>query len=264
MATKTATKTAALKKAPEASTTAVAVKKTNTNIVSIQDQLKKQAAEMQDRTSPATGNKIRVTQDKKILFPDGTELADDDTFEVVIVDFVTKHSFYEGKYDPKNITPPACFALGLNPRDMTPSANSPNKQNDSCQSCLMNEYGSDGNGKACKNARLLAVLPPDANADTPLWLLEVSPTALKGFDGYVQNVTRVFGTPPVSVVTTVSLDPNVTYGKLMFSNPQPNTNLEACFARQNEARQLLMTEPDVSNYEKPVKAPARKAAVARR
>lgn len=243
--------------AKSATSTAVAVKKpSSANIVSIQAALKAQAESMGDRTAPVGGNAIRVTQDKQFILPDGTKTPG--PIELVIVDFTAKNAFYEGAYDPKSIVPPACFAIGTNPLKMTPSKNSPIPQALDCQGCPMNAFGSAGDGKACKNARMLAVLPPDADEDTPLWILSTSPTANKGFDSYVTSVARVFQTPPIGVVTTVSFDPNETYAKLVFSNPQPNTQVGVHFARQEEAKILLTVEPDVSKFVS--KAPVRKAA----
>lgn len=245
MATKTASKS-----------TAVAVKKaTSGNIVSIQEALKAQAGAMAGRTAPPTGAAIKVTQDKQFLLPDGTKTPG--PLELVIVDFTTKNAFYEGAYDPKNIAPPACFSIGNDIKTMVPSKNSPAAQASDCASCPMNQFGSAGDGKACKNSRVLAVLPPDADEDTPLWTLATSPTANKGFDGYVSSVARVFEMPPIGVVTTVAFDTSVTYAKLVFSNAQPNPNVGVHFARQEEAKAMLATEPDVSGY---VQKPKGKAA----
>lgn len=231
--------------------TAVAVKKPSSgNIVSIMDALKAQAAGVTDKTAPPGGNSIRVTQDKQFILPDGTKTPG--PLELVIVDFTSKNSFYEGAFDPKNITPPACFAIGSNPLKMVPSKNAPLAQSTDCAGCPNNAFGSSGDGKACKNCRVLAVLPPDADEDTPMWLLSTSPTANKGFDGFVTSVARVFQTSPVGVVTTVGFDPSVTYAKLVFSNPQPNNNVAVGFGRQDEAKALLAVEPDVSGF---VKAP---------
>ena len=208
---------ATTKKAPTAKTsTAVAVvKKASGAVVNIQDMLRKQAESMSERTSPASGISIRVTQDKQFSLPDGQKT---DELEVVIVDFVARNEFYEGAYDKDNMSPPACFAIGVAPNKLVASDNSPQKQADTCAECPMNAFGSAGKGKACKNGRVLAVLPVDADENTPIWLLKVSPTALKGFDGYVQGVARTFQTPPVGVVTKVSFDPNVTYASLRFSD----------------------------------------------
>lgn len=234
---------------PKATGTSVAVKKTGSNVVSIADMqaaLKAQAAAVVDKTAPASGNAIRVTQDKQFLLPDGTKTPG--PLQLVIVDFTSKNSFYQGQFDPKNITPPACFAIGSNPLSMAPSAKAPLAQSTDCQSCPMNQFGSSGDGKACKNSRVLAVLPPDADEDTPLWTLATSPTANKNFDGFVTSVARIFQMPPIGVVATVGFDDSVSYAKLNFSDPQPNENLQTHFGRQEEAKAMLAVEPDVTGF----------------
>lgn len=236
--------------------TAVAVKKVaSSNLVDIRALLAKEITDMASRVGAPGGDVISITQDKKFKFPDGTK--SDGPIKLVIVDFVSANSFYEGAYDPNNISPPACFAIGTNPTQLAPSKNSPVAQAIACSSCPMNQFGSAGNGKACKNSRVLAVLPPGATADTPMWILKVSPTALKAFDAYVTSIVRSFQLPPVSVVTEVSFDDSVTYASLRFGNPEPNEDLEICFARKGEAMERLLTEPDVSQFEI---APPKKAA----
>lgn len=240
--------------------TAVAVKKTSNAVVDVKAMLQAMVAANAKKTAPAGGNAIRVTQDKHLLLPDGSKT---DELQVVIVEFTSRNEFYDGAFDKNNIRPPACFAIGDVPSELVPSANSPEKQADSCAECPMNLFGSAGNGKACKNTRLLAVLPADAEEDTPIWTIKVSPTAIKGFDGYVRNVQRVFGVPPVGVVTTIAFDENAEYAQLKFSDPVPNENAAVHLARVDEAKEILMTEPDVSTFNAPA-APARKAAPARR
>lgn len=238
--TKPAAKTAA-------KSTAVAVKKpTSANIVSIKDALKAQVAAMAGRTAPSTGNMIRATQDKKFLLPDGTKT--DGPLKLVVVDFTSKNSFYESAFDQKNPTPPACFSIGDDIKSMVPSKNAPLSQAANCASCPNNQFGSDGDGKACKNSRVLAVLPPDADESTSLWLLATSPTATKGFDAFVASTARVFEMPPVGVVVEVGFDPSVTYAKMTFGEAEPNPNVGVHFARQAEARELLTAEPDVSKF----------------
>jgi hypothetical protein len=246
---------------PKTPGTAVAVKKAaSANIVSIKEALQAQAADMGNRTAPGSGNTIRVTQDKQFLLPDGTKTPG--PLQLVIVDFVSKHTFFEDAFDPKNITPPACFAIGTNPLKLVPSKNSPVVQSTDCSGCPMNQFGSAGTGKACKNSRYMAVLPPDADESTPLWTLATSPTACKDFDGFVGQVSRVFQMPPIGVITTVGFDANKTYAKLTFTEPVPNPNVADHFARQEEARAMLNQEPDVSGFVKV--PPARGGKVAAR
>ena len=242
--------------------TAVAVKKASgTSLVSVKEAMQAQIANLANRTAPPTGIKIRATQDKNFILPDGTKTPG--PLELVIVDFVATNEFYEGAYDKDSIVPPGCFAVGEDPKKMVPSSNAPNKQSTDCQSCPMNQFGSNGKGKACKNGRLLAVLTPDATADTPFALLAPSATALKGFDAYVTGVARTFQTMPVGVVTTVGFDENETYAKMVFSDPRPNPELGVHFVRQSEARELLMAERDVSGYVPINKTPAKKAPARR-
>lgn len=227
------------------SSTVVALKKpAGGALVSIKDQMAKELAGLADRTAPAGGDKVQL-KGKVFKLPDGSE---SETLNVVIVDFMAVNNFYEGTYDPNNIQPPACFAIGQNPTQLVPSDNAPVKQSDSCAACPMNQFGSSGNGKACKNQRRLAILPPDADADTPLWVLDVSPTGLKSFDGYVRSAASKFGLLPVGLVTEISFDPNVQYASLRFGNPEPNENMEVHWGRRQEAVERLMQEPDVSAY----------------
>ena len=256
-----ATKSAPLKKATGFASTSVAVKKPPSSaLVSIKEQMARDLEVLKNKTVPASGNSIRVTQDKQFILPDGTKTPG--PIDIIIVDFCTVHSLYSGAFDPKNITPPVCFAIGDNPGSMVPSANSPEKQSDGCTACPMNQYNtaSIGAGKACKNTRKLAVLPPDASMDDPLWTLSVSATALKGYDAYVNSIARQFQVPPYGVITSVSFDPNQTYGTLIFSDPRPNENVEIAYARRAEAAEALAVEPDVSSYVPVVK----KAMPARR
>lgn len=234
-------------KAAAKTTTAVAVKKSSA-VVDIRAQLQAQAAAMNERTAPATGINIR-TAGKKFSFPDGRK--DDGPIDLVVIDFVARNEFYESDFDKDNITPPACFAIGTIPTKLTASDNSPQKQSDDCSSCPMNAFGSKGKGKACSNTRLLAVVEPGADAESPIYLLKVSPTGLKSFDGFVQSTSRTFQLPPVGTVVTVGFDDGEDYPKLVFSDAKPNEDLDVHFGRQEEARQLLNQEPDVSGYEAP-------------
>lgn len=257
---------ATTKKTPSkaASSTAVATRKsTAVSVVNVKEMLARIAAESEGKTAPGGGNKIRVTQDKQFTLPDGTKTRE--PLQVVIVDFTSKNEFYEGAYDKDNIASPVCFAIGDQALKLVPSGNSTDKQANSCGECPMNAFGSKGAGKACKNTRLLAVMPSDADADTPLWLLQVSPTALKGFDGYVKDVQRQFGTPPVGVVTTVSFGDS-DYATLAFGGALENPNIEVHLSRYDEAKALLAEEPMLTpKAEKPAaKAPAKRPAVAGR
>jgi len=246
--TKTATKK------PTATGTAVATRKpTSGAVVDIQAKLREQALAMSERTQAATGNKIMPGNDKMFKLPDGRKVPE---LMAVIVDFVAFHAFYERPFDPKNIVAPGCYAVGTNPKDMAPTDKSPNLQSATCQTCPMNEFGSSGDGKACKNGRRLALLPPndagdDVDHEAEMMILDVSPTALKGFDGYVRNLATTYQQPPVCFLTRISFDTSVDYAKVLFSDPQPISSIAEAFARQEEAKGMLMQLPDFSSWVDP-------------
>lgn len=251
----------ATKKSAVTPSTAVAVKsQSSTAVANIKDMLRKQAEANAARIEPGGGKSIRIGQDKSFTLPDGTKTRE--ALQLVIVDFVSRNEFYEGTYNKDEITPPVCFAINPEPKQLAPSDNSPAKQNDICGTCPQNQFGSSptGSGKACKNTRLLAVLPPDADDDTEIWTLKVSPTAIKAFDGFVAGVNRAFQLPPVGVVVTVGFSDAKDFPSLEFTDPMPNENVAVHFSRQEEALEMLLREPDVSAYsaEKPAKPALRK------
>lgn len=239
-------------KSTAAAGTAVAVKK-NYNVISIKEQLAAQVAANAGKTAPPTGSKIRCTQDKFFILPNGQKTAGPLT--ACILDFGTTHDFYEKAYDSKNPESPICFAIGADPKNMFPHDTSPEKQSDNCQTCPQNQFKSaaNGKGKACKNGRNLALLPADntgkdVDHEADIWTLDVSPTALKAFDAYVGDLARQFGSPPVAFLTEIGFNPDVTYPQLMFGNPTPIASIGEALARQKEAAELLATPPDVSGY----------------
>lgn len=228
-----------------------------TEIVDVEALLAERAAQVSKQISIG-GDRIKVTQSKDIKFPDGRTTRD--PFDAIIVDFVSVNQFYRGVYDRDEVVPPDCYALGENPSLLVPSERAKDPQAQSCSACPQNQFGSaaKGNGKACKNSRLLALLPPDFTSDTPLWLLRVSPTALRAFDTYVAGILANFNAPPIKVITTIGFDPKQDYPSLRFGNPRPNPRVAEAAAFMQLARQRLLTEPDYETIAaaNPAEAPA--------
>lgn len=249
--------------------TSVATKPQSNNLpvsTDIQAQIDAMIAGVQDKVNKPSGDNIRITQNKEFELPDGRK--SDGPLELIILDFVSFNAMYEGRYDPNNIQPPVCFSIGTVVQQMVPSANAPEPQSTSCATCPMNQFGSDGNGKACKNKRRLAVLPADFDESTPIYTLEVSPTGLKAFDKFVSSLASTQRKVPAQLVTEVGFDEARDYPTLTFKAIQP---LEAdvvaeVFSRIEEARNRINAEPDVSaaGAEKPAKPARGKAAPARR
>lgn len=233
--------------APKKTSTAIAKAKISLP-ANIQADMASEIAAFKDRIAAPTGSRIG-TDEKLFTLPNGDT---SDTLSVIIVDFVAYNAYYDKPWNPNQITPPNCFALGLEPAGMVPSENSPEAQAESCAACWANQWKSSatGSGKACSNTRLLAVIEPDGDVDSPIMLLKVTPTALKNFDAYVTGVARSFQRPPRGVITEITFDPNQKYSSLRFGNPTACTQeqMALAYARREDAMARLMVEPDVSAF----------------
>ena len=246
-----------------ASTGVVAKAKINLP-VNVSQALAAEVASMTNRIGAPGGDRIKITQGKRFRMPSGEEHAG--PLMAVIVDVVSANFLYDGAYDPNDITPPICAAIGADIASLAPFDDAVDKQCDTCAACPQNQFGSKGKGKACQNTRLLALLTPDADVDSPLMVLKVSPTALRSFDGYVASIARSFQMPPLGVITEISLDPNVDYPTLRFGNPQPADGalVSLALSRREEARTRLSTKPDFAAVVEAKAATKSKASVSRR
>lgn len=256
MATKT--------KTPASTSTAVAtVKKTNTNVVSIMDQLRAQAAAQAEKTE---GSAKRIKYDgSTFTLPNGNMFQA--PVRAVILDFNTHHSLYEKAYKKGEVSPVICAALGDNPKTMTPYDSIAEPQCGDCNSCWANEFksanGGNGNGKACKQVRMIAMIVEDANGfidpKGPIFLMATNVTANKVFDAFVKSVAAVFQMPPIGVTVSLGIDSsNPTWNFVTYDNPQlmEEADIAQFMARQAEARGLLTEEVTVSApTPEPVKAP---------
>jgi hypothetical protein len=148
---------------------------------------------------------------------------------VLIVDGILENVYYEGKFDPDDITPPSCFAFGRDDADMAPHetvVKNGTAQHDTCKGCDKNEFGSSdtGKGKACSNRRRLALLPagsfdkrtgeftplldPAHYAKTEMRYLKVPPTSIGAYAAYVKQLAGGIKRPPHGVFTRISLAPH--------------------------------------------------------
>lgn len=219
----------------------------NTLPVSVQAEIDREIAALADKIGSAGGDMLRVSG-KRFTFPDGHQ--EDGPFGFVVINWISANQFWEGVYDDKNPTPPDCFALGVNPKELIPSQNSTDIQSDeTCNDCPNNVFGSgQGNAKACKNTRLLGLVAGDSESDEDAILkLSASPTSLRNFDAYVQTLATK-NLLPIQVITEIDFDANQSYPRLMFKAVGPNPNVEMHWGRRLEAEQMLLVEPDPTAF----------------
>lgn len=226
-----------------------------------QAEMDKALAAIGDKIGQAGGEKISL-KNKRFTFPDSHQ--ENGPFQFIILGWVSANFWWENDYDEKNPAPPDCWAHNENPKLLVSSPNAPSRQNDAaCSDCPMDVFGTAtvGEGKACKNNRLLAVVAADSDdPEDAIMKIEVAPTSLKNFDSYVTTLGSK-GTLPVQVVTEIDFDDSVSYPKLMFKGAGWNENAEMHWGRREEATKMLLVEPDPasSTSKNPTPSTGRKA-----
>ncbi len=201
----------------------------------------------------------------------------DNQVSCVIVRHVSENSYYEGAYDPENAAPPSCFAFSVpGARDpgksMAPHEEATEPQSEICLDCPNNEWGSaaTGRGKACKNIVRIALLASDCldsvedMKDSPLCIMKVPVTSVKGFTSYVKTVADKFRRPPFGVVTEITAIPDPkTQFKISF-NVEPKSLIkdakifEALMERVEAAKEeLIVPYQAMEEEEAPVRTPRR-------
>jgi len=211
-------------------------------VMSVQEQLKAEMAHLKQRVDPPSGYMVG-TKGKTFNMPDGSSHPGPMT--VVVLDWCTANTYFEGLYNPQNIQPPACFALSAEPAKAAPSDSSPKKQAATCGECSKNEWGSDpqgGKGKACKNTRRLLIAAGDATPESPLWVISVSPTGLKHFDKYVNTLADA-GVHPVEVITEISFDASEAYPSLRFKVLEKHGEINTMWKLKEMGQEILYQEP---------------------
>jgi hypothetical protein len=206
----------------------------------IEAKLREQAAAMKDKIGAPGGDKIRLLKTKKFKLPNGVESPG--PLRGVVIDFVSFNAYFDRPYSDKDKTPPACFALAsAKPQDLVP-----------------NEFGSKGAGKACGNHYLLGFVEPGGDANSPLYVIQLSPKTTKHWENYANGIQMQEGMPPISVETEIFFDPNEETQVLRFNKVGKNPHLAVHYGRQEAVLRRLLTVPDVSGFVELVKPAPRK------
>ena len=201
--------------------------------------LRQELAVLHTRIAPPAGNRISL-KGRVFTMPDGSIHAG--PIAAVILDFRNHNSFWSTPYNPQQLTDPVCFALSREFGDLAPSADATTPQAEHCAVCPRNVFGSAPNGKAkrCKNARRLAIVPPDATLETAPMLLDASPTAISAFESYLLGLATE-GKMPVEVVTLIAFDPASDFPSLRFGKPKPLTDRQlATMIKLREKAQAML------------------------
>lgn len=225
-----------------------------TAVVSWEDQLAAEAQAAAGMEANAGGGAFFSTQGGILAF-DGVPLPNNE-MAVVVIDHILENVFYEGRFNVEKPTPPTCFALGRDDREMRPHAvvvEAGQAQNPTCHGCPMNEWGSNdtGKGKACRNTRRLAMVPagelgangftaydnPEHYAGAPVGYLKLPVTSVKAWASLVKQIAGVMHRPPHGVYLRVKVVPDTkTQFKVVFDplGEIPGSLIPAILARRTE------------------------------
>lgn len=239
--------------------TGLATRAPKMDLALMESQLAGEAEKIKSLISAGGAPRISIDRSGHFVAPDGLDLGAE--IRGVVVDFVFKNQFYTSTYDPNSPAPPVCFAIAtVEDHDtMAPHASAPEPQADKCATCPHNQWGSRGKGKACKNTYELAfVLEEDLESDNPkLYQISVPPTAMKSFSAFANLCARVLNAPPIKALVTVRAVPQGSYTTMSFADPDNNPQFAALLGLREEARALITSVPDLSNYKPTAKSALR-------
>jgi hypothetical protein len=173
--------------------------------------------------------------------------------DAIIIASTHTNLFYEGKYDPSNISSPVCYAYSQNGEGMKPHPSSSKPQSTACDTCPQNEWGSSpngGKGKACKNSRALALIPastkPEEVTTAEVAVLKLPVMSVKNWTMYVQKLSALHQRPPLAMVTQIGTVPDQqSQFRVTFTDLAPLKDMgmvKGLLNKQEQALALLERE----------------------
>lgn len=239
-------------------------------VMSWQDKLKEDAARQAAMEQSSGGGKFFTMRAGVLKYDDvalpGNQIA------AIVLHGIYENTYYDTAFDADARTPPACFAFwdDNHAEEMQPHSivdedtETFTRQNDVCDGCPQNEWGSAerGKGKACSNRRRLAIIPAGTyvslgkgkghdlqlfdDADTfkkaDLGFMKIPVTSVKGYSAYVREVSEALGKSLWGVFTRVWLEPDdKSQFKVCFELLEeiPDELMEVVYKRHMEAVEAI-------------------------
>ena len=202
--------------APAKPAAKAAAKKSTSTSLTLWEQEMAQAAVDQAATENDTSGFKSISTRGGILSVDDNAV-DDNELRVIILASTHENQFYTEDYDADKPATPICYAFGDDDEALTPHEDAPEKQNESCNGCEHNEWGSadKGKGKACKNVRRLVCITEDALesaealADAEARMLKLPVMSVKNWTAYVKRTLEEdVKRPSYGVITRIKLVPD--------------------------------------------------------
>jgi len=207
-------------------------------LATLQKKIADEIAKQKQNIVPA-GGRIN-TKGKIFTLPDG-EAVKNNTLTAVILDYRFNNTYYQAMWDGTSANRPDCSATGTNQSDLKPGPEVENPIADACEGCPMNQWGSAANGrggKACQNKVRLALCTPDADSASPIFTLDLTPTALKSFGGFMDAANKNEKLP-INYVTEITFDPATSYPTCRMKAVGNNEAFETHWALRERAQAIL-------------------------
>lgn len=210
---------------------------------------------------------------------------------VIVLSATRENTYYQGKYDADNPSPPVCYAFGGygdsgfgDTELMEPHISMQNSpyfqvQSPECKGCPMNEWGSadQGRGKACQNKLRLALIPagvftpkrgsrdfdlelfndPKDFAKIDIAQIRLPVTSGETWAKYVSQLSTAQRRPPYGVFTRLFVENHPKYQHVVhfeMLEEVPNELIPTIIARHEEACKLPF-----QGYMPPEEQPAQRA-----
>lgn len=138
---------------------------------------------------------------------------------VLIADACFENALYTTDFDPDHPAIPECFAFGRDEATMKPHPDSAKPRHADCKTCPLNQFGSSGKGKACKNQVRLMVysgtVTPDEISTAEVLPAKLPPTSISNWAAYVKGL-RDMGLVPWATITHLGCEKFKTWFKVTF------------------------------------------------
>ena len=231
-----------------------------------EDLLAKLAADAKDTAALERPKSGSVTLRAGILSYNGQPVKGN-VLRCVILAASHLNTYYEGDWDPDNISAPTCYAVNTDGIDMAPDENVFTPINPTCTGCPKAVWGSAGGksrGKACKETRRLILIPEDALETAEdvkkaeLAMIKIPVTSVGAWGNFVNALAATLQLPHYAVVTEITTTPDAkTQFKVHITPVKQINNIEvltAVMAKREEAIRAALVGYDLSESVAPTTA----------
>ena len=184
--------------------------------------------------------------------------------EVIPLAFMGERAYFPGEFDPDQRQSPLCYAYSTGEEDevMKPHKAAKEPQNETCEGCQHNEWGSaaKGKGKACRESVRVALLPNVKDLSKAVtWHCRIPITSVPAFKEYAGELLGL-GKAMHEAVAELSVTPDVkTFFKIHWA-PKKATPPDQMMVVEAKAKAAMAGIAfEYPNFDEEAREPARQA-----